>query len=189
MSYVKVIVLAILVLVAFTLLAGCTSPASPTATPTPVPDQNRAVKPGDIVTVDYIGNFTNGTVFDTSMESVAKSSGLNMTGRFFAPLEFTVGSDQLIDGFDEAVAGMTVNETKVVVVPPEKGYGLKLVPVNISSFTAQNVTPEVNDSIYYNGRFFTVDSIDTGNETVYLLAKHPLAGETLKFTIILRSIK
>ena len=73
MSYVKFIVLAILVVVALTLLAGCTSPASPTATPSPVPDQNLTVKPGDTVTVDYIGNYTNDTVFDTSIESLGKS--------------------------------------------------------------------------------------------------------------------
>ena len=186
MRYVKVTVLAILVVVTLTLLAGCTSPASPTPTPTPVQDPNRIVKPGDNVTVDYIGNYTNGTVFDTSVESVGKSAGLNRTT--YAPLGFTVGTDKLITGFDEAVVGMKVNETKVVVVPPEKGYGLKLVPVNLSSFTAQNVTPEVNDTIYYIGRYYTIDSIDTGNGTVYLQASHPLAGETLKFTIILRSI-
>jgi FKBP-type peptidyl-prolyl cis-trans isomerase 2 len=183
MRYVKVAVLTILVVVTLTLLAGCTSP---TPTPTPVQDPNRVVKPGDNVTVDYIGSYINDTVFDTSVESAGKSAGLNRTT--YAPITFTVGTEKLIKGFDEGVVGMKLNETKVVIVPPEKGYGLKIVPVNLSSFTAQNVTPEVNDTIYYTGRYYIIDSIDTGNGTVYLSAVHPLAGETLKFTIILRSI-
>jgi peptidylprolyl isomerase len=40
------------------------------------------------------------------------------------PLEFTVGSGQVISGFDEAVIGMTPGMTKTVTIPPEKGYGV-----------------------------------------------------------------
>jgi len=66
-------------------------------------------KKGDTVEVNYTGMFKNGDVFDTS-----KGRG---------PLKFTLGAGQLIQGFEEAVTGMKVGETKTVTIPPEKAYG------------------------------------------------------------------
>ena len=63
-----------------------------THTPTPV------VASGDIVEVYYTGMFQNGTVFNSNVGQ--------------QPLQFTVGSGQVITGFDNAVNGMTLNETK-----------------------------------------------------------------------------
>jgi peptidylprolyl isomerase len=51
-----------------------------------------AIKTGDKIKVDYTGSLEDGTVFDTS------------EGK--QPLEFEVGSGQIIKGFDEAVIGM-----------------------------------------------------------------------------------
>ncbi len=68
------------------------------------------VKAGDSVAVEYTGRFENGTIFDSS------------AGR--DPLEFTAGSGQMIEGFDEAVIGMKLGEEKKVTIPPEKAYGL-----------------------------------------------------------------
>jgi len=66
-------------------------------------------QPGDMVSVEYTGKFEDGTVFDTS------------EGR--GPLQFQVGTGQMIQGFDEAVLGMKVGESKTVTLPPEKAYG------------------------------------------------------------------
>ena len=55
-------------------------------------------KSGDTVKVHYTGTLSDGTQFDSSR------------GR--DPLEFTLGSGQLISGFDSAVDGMTVGESK-----------------------------------------------------------------------------
>ena len=66
---------------------------------------------GDMVKVDYTGKFEDGTVFDSS------------EGR--GPLGFTVGAGQMIIGFDEAVEGMRVGESKTVTLPPEKAYGAR----------------------------------------------------------------
>jgi len=79
---------------------------------------------GKIVTVDYIGKFENGTIFDTSLEEVAKDAGIYIQGRDYEPFTFVVGEGQVIQGFDEAVLGMKVNETKEVEIPPEKGYSI-----------------------------------------------------------------
>jgi FKBP-type peptidyl-prolyl cis-trans isomerase 2 len=82
----------------------------------------KTVKKGDTISVDYTGSLEDGTVFDTSIESVAK--GYDIFKPEFAPLQFKVGEPGIIEGFDEGVVGMKVGETKTLTIPPEKGYGL-----------------------------------------------------------------
>ncbi|MEM2121304.1 MAG: STT3 domain-containing protein [Candidatus Woesearchaeota archaeon] len=84
------------------------------------------VSNGDYVVVDYIGYFENGTVFDSSIKNFER---LNITKDsnfkdylFRSPLEFKVGSGQVISGFDKGVLGMSVGQEKIIVVSPEEGY-------------------------------------------------------------------
>jgi FKBP-type peptidyl-prolyl cis-trans isomerase 2 len=101
--------LMIILLIAVLLFSGCTG--------------QRTVKNGDTVSVDYTGSLENGEVFDTSLESVAREHNLLSPSRKYEPLEFTVGTGSVIEGFEEAVLGMRVGESKTVKIPPEKGYG------------------------------------------------------------------
>jgi FKBP-type peptidyl-prolyl cis-trans isomerase 2 len=82
------------------------------------------VKIGDNVSVDYTGSL-NGSVFDTSVESVAKENNLYVDNRTYKPILFTVGKGQLITGVEEGIVGMKVGESKTLVIPPEKAYGPK----------------------------------------------------------------
>ena len=62
------------------------------------------VEKGNTVTVDYVGKLQDGTVFDTSIEKVAKESGKYMSGRNYEEgLTFTAGAGQMIAGFDQGV--------------------------------------------------------------------------------------
>jgi len=78
---------------------------------------------GDTVSVHYVGKFPGGKVFDTSMKSEAIKSGLFSPARDYKPLQVVVGKHQVISGFEEALLGMKINETKEVTLPPEKAYG------------------------------------------------------------------
>jgi len=78
---------------------------------------------GDTVSVHYVGKFPGGKVFDTSMKSEAIKSGLFSPARDYKPLQVVVGQHQVISGFEEALLGMKINETKEVTLPPEKAYG------------------------------------------------------------------
>jgi FKBP-type peptidyl-prolyl cis-trans isomerase 2 len=78
---------------------------------------------GDSVSVHYVGRFPGGKVFDTSMRSEAEKAGLFNPARDYKPLQVVLGARQVISGFEEALTGMKVNETKEVTLPPEKGYG------------------------------------------------------------------
>lgn len=68
------------------------------------------VQTGDTVSVHYAGRLQDGTEFDNS-----KRSG--------APFEFVVGGGQVIAGWEEGLLGMKVGGERILVVPPEKGYG------------------------------------------------------------------
>ncbi len=63
------------------------------------------VQPGDTVNVEYIGTLENGEEFDSG------------------ELEFISSVGEMIEGFDEAILGMCLNEEKNVSIPPEKAYG------------------------------------------------------------------
>jgi peptidylprolyl isomerase len=78
---------------------------------------------GDTVSVHYLGRYPGGKVFDTSMEKEARSAGLYNPARDYKPLQVVLGAGKVIQGFDEALIGMKVNEEKEVVIPPEKAYG------------------------------------------------------------------
>ncbi len=131
---------------------------------------------GDNISVYYTGTYTNGTVFDSN------------AGK--APLNFTVGSGQLIKGFDDAVVGMKLNETKTVTIPANEAYGEAnqslIVAVPRSDFNNQTVTIGmiVSTSRGAQGR---VTAVNATNVTVDF--NSPLAGQTLVFKITVVSIK
>ncbi|HLC96341.1 MAG TPA: STT3 domain-containing protein [Candidatus Nanoarchaeia archaeon] len=84
------------------------------------------VKAGSSVAVDYIGWLDDGSIFDSSIigwESQNVSSGTLLESVETEPLRFTVGMEEVIPGFDQALLGMSAGDSKVVEIPPEKAYG------------------------------------------------------------------
>lgn len=132
-------------------------------------------KAGDTVMVYYTGTFDNGTVFDSNLER--------------DPLIFTLGNKSVITGFDEAVTGMHVNETKTVYIPVEKAYGPhldRLVHVVNRSALPADMVPEVG-GIYgvtrSDGAIARVKIIDVTADNVTIDENHLLTGQNLTFTI------
>ncbi len=96
------------------LIAGCAS-------------NGVVVEEGDTVFVYYTGKLENGKVFDTNIQDVAESPVIEKTDTFnsrsvYTPLKFTIGADEVIEGFEETVIGMKEGETREASIPPEKGY-------------------------------------------------------------------
>lgn len=148
-------------------------------------NENNIVKNGTTVYVDYIGKFENGTVFDTSIKSVAEENGIYNPNRTYKPLKFTVGEHQMIKGFENAVIGMHVGETKTITIPPEEAYGVKdnrlIITIPINAFNNTNITPTVGKYIYVKGHPAKIIKIN--NTSVVLDFNHPLAGKILIFEI------
>lgn len=138
------------------------------------------VKNGDNVRVHYHGKLNDGSTFDSS------------EGR--APLEFTVGTGQVIKGFDDALEGMKVGDKKTVVIPAENAYG-EASPQNIIEYPLENfpedMKPEVGLELHMSdneGNNFPVVIKEVKEDVVVLDANHPLAGKELTFDIELVEI-
>lgn len=71
--------------------------------------------PGKTVTVHYVGTLTNGSKFDSSRDR----------GQGFT---FRLGAGQVIQGWDQGVAGMKVGGVRKLTIPPEMGYGSRGFP-------------------------------------------------------------
>ena len=170
---------AILLVLLIALAAGCTSTSGQT------------VVKNDTVTVDYVGWLDNGTIFDTSNASVAQAAGVYDPSMSYKPITFVVGSGEVIQGFDDAVVGLKVNESKNITLTPIQAYGeydpSLVQPVNMSDLVANNITPHVNDTLYYGTQPVTIRSIPN-NTTVMIDFNHPLAGKTLHFKLTVLSI-
>ena len=166
--------------------AEATAPAEATAGPADegreeeaAPDAtapaSRVAGAGDTVKVHYHGTLDSGEVFDSSLQR--------------APLTFTVGSGQVIEGFDDAVRGLAVGESVSVRLEPEQAYGER-DPAAVMTVWREGA-PEglaVGDHLQLdNGLVVTVVGI---SETeIHLDLNHPLAGMALTFEIELVGIE
>ena len=188
----KQTILAILVII---IISGCTSiqnSENPTGDAiNQIGVENiMAVKDGDTIKVDYVGTLEDGTVFDTSIESVAKEAGKFQEGRPYEPLEFKVGAGQMIKGFDAAVVGMEVNEEKTVTIPPEEAYGQRneklIQQIPIDPLKNAGIDPKEGMTISANGNPAQITNVEDGTVTIDF--NHELAGKTLVFKITLKEI-
>lgn len=152
---------------------------------------NVVAKNGDMVLVDYIGKLEDGTLFDTSVESVARESGTYNSGREYAPLEVELGSGSVVRGFNDAILGMKVGATKTATLEPKDAYGEPdqelIISVPISDLKKAGIKPDVGMTVgTASGTRGTITAVGAQNATVDF--NHPLAGKTLVFEIMLVGI-
>lgn len=83
----------------------------------------KIVENSDKVKVLYFGTFDNGTAFDTNIYAKAIENNLDVAGKNYDPLEFRIGSQQIIPGFEQAVIGMKEGDKKTVHIKPSDAYG------------------------------------------------------------------
>lgn len=166
---------------ALLLAAGCTGP------------QQAGVKANDTIQVFYTVSFPDGTEFQSNVNGT--------------PLEFTVGSGDVIAGFDEAVIGMTPGSTKTVTISPEKGYGpyrqqlvYDMDTRQVIAF-AEELKAEGNFQVIQypaigpvaiwkkpEGNIGYIRFTNVTNATTTVDENHPLAGKDLIFEITLVQI-
>jgi peptidylprolyl isomerase len=131
------------------------------------------VKNGDFVQLHYTGTLEDGSVFDSS------------DGR--PPLEFQVGGGGIIQGFNDSVIDMALNEEKKVVLAPDQAYGepredLKRdFPASMLEGHPVEVGQQLRFSSPHGPVSGTVLSIEP--EKFVVDFNHPLAGQTLQFAI------
>ena len=137
-------------------------------------------KAGDTVKIHYTGTLDDGSQFDSS------------AGR--DPLEFTLGEGQVIPGFDKAVEGMAVGDSKKVSIPAEEAYGprhdqmIQEVPLTA---LPDDLEPQVGMGLQArrpDGAMLDLTITAVGEESVTVDGNHPLAGQALNFQLELVEI-
>jgi peptidylprolyl isomerase len=137
-------------------------------------------KAGDKVKIHYTGKLDDGTEFDSS------------AGR--DPLEFVLGSGQVIPGFDNAVDGMKVGENKEVRLDAEDAYGQRndqLIQEVPKSALPDDLEPKVGMGLQSqspDGQVMQLTVTDVADDSITVDANHPLAGKALSFDIKLVEI-
>ncbi len=133
------------------------------------------VKTGDTVRVHYEGSLEDGRKFDSSLDR--------------EPIELTVGSGQVISGFENAVVGMEEGDSRTVTVPPEEGYGPH-DPNLLHKVDREQVPDEIDlqvgaqlQATDRQGQVIALTVADFDDSTVTLDANHPLAGQDLTFDV------
>jgi peptidylprolyl isomerase len=132
-------------------------------------------KSGDTVKIHYTGTLDDGSEFDSS------------AGR--EPLEFSLGSGQVIAGFDNAVDGMTVGDSKTVTIPPDEAYGERheqLVQEVPKMSLPDDMKPEVGMQLQSqgpDGQVMNLVIAEVAEESITVDANHALAGKALTFAI------
>ena len=137
-------------------------------------------KSGDTVRIHYTGTLDDGTEFDSS------------SGR--DPLQFTIGSGQVIPGFDKAVEGMNVGDSKSVNIPAEDAYGPRRD--NMVQDVPRTALPEDLDPVEgmalqakgQDGNVINLTVTSVKDDSITVDANHPLAGKALNFDIELVDI-
>ncbi|KAI8475726.1 MAG: peptide methionine sulfoxide reductase MsrA [Monoraphidium minutum] len=143
---------------------------------TVVASQAKAAE-GDYVAVQYTGTLDDGSVFDTSRKE----------GR--SPLEFQIGAGKVIKGFDMAVTGLAVGETRKVRLEPEDGYGPREDGAVIT-VPADRAPPGLKAGERVglsNGMQALVAAVAESGELTLDL-NHELAGKHLTFDVELMSL-
>ena len=138
------------------------------------------VTTGQNVNVHYKGTLADGTEFDNS-----RTRGQE--------LNFDIGSGRMIGGFNDAVIGMSVGDTKSVTITPDNAYGYRndeaVQKVPRAAF-GEDFQFEIGGTVQGNGPSgpFLAKILQVSDSDVLLDMNHPLAGETLTFEIELVSV-
>lgn len=139
------------------------------------------VKSGDTIKVHYTGTLNGGEIFDSSVERGT-------------PLEFVVGSGQVIVGFDNGVVGMTVGEVRKIHIPCVDAYG-EHTEENMISVPANQLPAEIAllpgtplNMQTPEGFVVPVSIHSVEGDNVIIDVNHPLAGQDLNFELELVEI-
>lgn len=137
-------------------------------------------KTGHKVRVHYTGKLEDGTVFDSSAGG--------------EPLTFTLGSGEVIAGFDDGVAGMAVNESRRITIAAKHAYGLH-EPGLVTTIPKSDLPPHLKlkpgqrvQVSGPNGGLMTVTVVAESGTDLTFDGNHPLAGKNLVFDITLMEI-
>lgn len=134
----------------------------------------KKVETNSTVILNYTGKLEDGSVFDSSL----------VEGR--EPLKATLGKNELINGFENGLVGMSIGEKKTVEIDPENAYGEILDHlIQEVDKTQMPGDVEVGTALQAQTQMGPVNFVvkEVKDDTVILDANHPLAGKKLIFDL------
>ncbi len=151
--------------------------------------QETAVNNWNSIVVDYIWRLKDWTVFDTSVESVAKACGSYQTWRDYSQwLSFQAWAGQMIAGFDAWVIWMKIWETKSINIPFMQAYWArdekKLLTMDMADQFKDYKKWDDVMTAYWPIKVFKITK-----EKITFDTNHSLAGKDLIFDITIKDIK
>src|SRR3989344_1120693 len=131
------------------------------------------MKPGSKVKVHYTGTLSDGSVFDSS------------EGK--EPLEFTIGENQVIAGFENGVKEMRLNEEKTIKINAKEAYGERDERM-VVSVPRDKFPPEIEAGGRLvikgpHGQSLNAVVNEVKDNVVLIDLNHPLAGKELTFKV------
>lgn len=136
-----------------------------------------AIKVGDIIKVEYIGTFDDGTIFD----STENNGGI--------PLKFEVGTGQIISGFDNSVIGKSVGDEFGIRLEASDAYG-EYKEGMTQSISKDQFPPEQEPKAGLmillmgpQGQPVPATIKEVEDDIVTIDLNHPMAGKILNFKI------
>ena len=138
----------------------------------------------DFIEVDYTGRLEDGTVFDTTLENVAKENNIYNPNMKLKPAVVCVGQGQLVSGLDKDFVGKEVGQDLKVNLEAQNAFGkrdikrMRIVPMN--DFKQHKVQPRPGLEIDIDGERGIVSKVAGGRVIVNF--NHPLAGRNISYS-------
>lgn len=145
----------------------------------------------DFVEIEYTGQLADGTVFDTTIEKVAKQHHVHSPKQKYKPAVICVGERQLLPGLDAQLVEKEVGKEYTVTLTPEKAFGkrdiqkVKIIPMDL--FRQHQVQPHPGLQVDIDGEMGIVNRVSGGRVMVNF--NHPLAGKEVVYSYkVLRKV-
>ena len=143
------------------------------------------VQKGNLVSIQYVGTFDSGEVFDSNKAS---------DGSCAHPLQFIVGSGMVIPGFDKLVEGLEMGQEKTIRIEAKDAYGEKRPELTKTMPKPANFPSEAKEGMMIGvgpsqDRQIPALITKLTDKEVTLDLNHPLAGKALNFAIKILDIK
>lgn len=148
------------------------------------------IKLHDFVQIDYTGKLTDGTIFDTTEETVAKQHKFFTDKMKFGPATICVGEQQVLPGLDSNLVDKEVGQSFTITLAPEQAFGkrdvknMKIMPA--SAFAEHKMRPMPGLQIDVDGQMGTISSVSGGRVIVNF--NHPLSGKEVVYEVKVHQI-
>ena len=149
------------------------------------PDED-SIKDGDFILLEMTGKAVEtGEVFDTTDEETARAEEIYSEERVYGPKLVVVGEGWVLKGLDDRLAGLKLEETAEVEIPPGEAFGerspenVRTVPFRV--LRSKGANPIVGQQVELDGRSAMVRSVGAGR--VQLDYNHPLAGRKIVYEV------